>query len=101
MMGHGLAQFFRESSMNKSDETGAWFDRGGDLISYNEKTGRFVGIRDENDTVFAKHKIPFAFNVLKHEAEAIGVGMAVLADPPPAVPGRETETETENVGGQK
>ena len=80
MMGHGMTQFFNESSMSKSDRTGVWFDPEGDVISYNERNRRFVGIVDENETIFSKHEIPFAFNVLKHETESIGIGMSVLAE---------------------
>jgi DNA-directed RNA polymerase II subunit RPB2 len=88
MMGHGASMFFNESSMVKSDRTGAWFDSGGELISYNERNGRFVGIRDENDTVFVKHQIPYAFNVLKHETETLGIGMSVGR-----APGEEKRSE--------
>lgn len=96
MMGHGTAQFFNESSMNKSDLTGAWFDPDGELVAYNERDGRFVGIRDVNDTVFAKHNIPFAFNVLKHEVEAIGIGMSIGAkNVPDEKGGGDDHAETE------
>lgn len=91
IMGHGASQFFNESSMGKSDGSEIWFDPQGEVISYNEKTGRFVGIYDENDTVFSKHVIPFAFNVLKHETEALGIGISVHDNEVPKNIGNQQE----------
>lgn len=75
ILAHGTSSFFYESSMEKSDSTDIWTDRKGDVIAYNEKQDRFLGISDTNETVFTKHKIPFAMNVLKHETETLGIGV--------------------------
>lgn len=75
ILAHGMSSFFYESSMEKSDSMSIWTDRNGETISYNEKQDRFLGIVDKNETNFTKHKIPFAMNVLKHETEALGIGI--------------------------
>ena len=80
ILGHGQSAFFRESSMNKSDSTGVWVDEEGHKIAYNEKIGRFIGIRDESSTVFKKHEIPYAFNVMQHECGGLGIGVSLNSD---------------------
>jgi DNA-directed RNA polymerase II subunit RPB2 len=75
ILAHGMSTFFYESSMEKSDSMNIWTDRSGETIAYNEKQDKFLGIVNKNETNFTKHKIPFAMNVLKHETEALGIGI--------------------------